>query len=345
MTRGLTRWGVAGTGAIARRTMPDLRLTENIEVVAVSSRSQATADGFAAEFGVPHAYGEFDAMLADPDVDVVYICTPHGAHFAMVEKAIAAGKHVLCEKPLTVNGARARCLAALAVRRNVFLMEAMWMKFNPTIVALQAAITRGSIGAVRHVQAGFGFVAPDEPSNRLWQVDQGGGALLDVGIYPITLAHSFLGRPESVTVSGSIRSDGVDAHAIATLSGHGALAQIAASIDHVIAPSASVGAEAGFALVGLPFWCADSFQIFPTNGPEPRTVSFELEGSGYVPMFRATSTAILEGATECAIHPLSATIEVLEVIDQMRCKLLDLEYPRRARPFLPWEGGADPPGT
>jgi len=128
-----TRWAVAGTGGITARTLPDLALTENVEVVAVSSRTQQRADTFASEFGIPRSYGTYQAMLADPDVDLVYICTPNGSHFAMAADAIQAGKHVLCEKPLTVNTAQASRLADLAQERNVFLMEAMWMKFNPAV--------------------------------------------------------------------------------------------------------------------------------------------------------------------------------------------------------------------
>ena len=338
MKQAVTRWGVAGTGDIARQTLPDLRLAENVEVLAVSSRSQANAERFATDFGVPRAFGDFRELLADDEVDVVYICTPPGAHLSMVEQAIEAGKHVLCEKPLTINAAQARRLAALAVREKVFLMEAMWTKFNPTIIALQEAIAAGSIGAVRHIQGGFGFVAP--ASNWLWSVEQGGGALLDVGVYPITLAHLFMGRPQSLLASGSIRQDGIDAHAMVTLTGGDAIAQVAASLDHVIAPTASVAGDSGYIVIGPPFWRPASFQVFPENAREPTTVPFELEGAGYVPMFRATSSAILAGAIESAIHPLSATIDVLEVIDHVRSKLLDVEYPDRPRPFLPWEEGA-----
>ena len=154
---GKTRWAVAGTGSIAARTLPDLALTENVEVIAVSSRTQQRADTFASEFGIPRAYGAYQAMLADPDVNVVYICTPHGAHFAMTAQAIRAGKHVLCEKAFTVNAAQARQLAALARERNVFLMEAMWMKFNPTVQRLREIVGAGTIGAVRHITAAMGF--------------------------------------------------------------------------------------------------------------------------------------------------------------------------------------------
>ena len=131
-----TRWGIAGTGWISRTTIKDLRLVENIEVVAVSSRQQETADAFASEEGIERAYGDYARMLEDPDIDVIYIGTPHGSHHPMAVAALEAGKHVLGEKPLGVDAGQARELAELASQRGLFLMEAMWMKFNPMIQAL-----------------------------------------------------------------------------------------------------------------------------------------------------------------------------------------------------------------
>ena len=205
-----TRWAVAGTGGITARTLPDLALTENLEVVAVSSRTQPRADTFASEFGIPRSYGTYQAMLADPDVDLVYICTPNGSHFAMAAQAIQAGKHVLCEKPLTVNAAQASRLADLAQERNVFLMEAMWMKFNPAVQRLREIVNAGTIGTVRHITTGMGFPAPSTAS-RFWSAEQGGGALLDLGVYVITFAQMFLAEAGDITVSsvlGRVREDG-----------------------------------------------------------------------------------------------------------------------------------------
>jgi len=238
-----TRWAVAGTGGITARTLPDLALTENLEVVAVSSRTQPRADTFASEFGIPRSYGAYQAMLADPDVDVVYICTPNGSHFAMAAQAVRAGKHILCEKPLTVNAAQARRLADLAREHNVFAMEAMWMKFNPAVQRLREIVEAGTIGAVRHITTGMGFPAP-AAAGRFWSAEQGGGALLDLGVYVITFAEMFLAEAGEVTVQS--------------------------------------------------------------------------------------------GWTEHPAHPLSATIRTLELIDEVRRRLLDTHYPARGA-LDPWD--------
>ncbi len=317
-----TRWGIAGTGWISRHTLRDLRLVENVEVVAVSSRDDERAAAFATEEGIGRAYGSYDAMLADPDVDVVYVCTPHGAHFPMVAAAVAAGKHVLCEKALTLDAEQARSLAALAQDAGVFLMEAMWMKFNPAVRALAERLEAGAIGDVRWVQAGFGFPVPRDPTSRFWDAEQGGGALLDVGIYPVTLAHLLLGRPTSVSVTGAAEPDGVDTRAFVTLVTALGTAQLATSIEHVVTPSASVSGTTGFAELGTRFWMTDSFTLWPEGaGPgaaPPEQVQVPLEGIGYVPMFRHVSECVQAGLTESPVHPLAATVEVLETIDEVR---------------------------
>ena len=326
MAEPRTRWGIAGTGWISRTTIKDLRLTENVEVVAVSSRLQETADAFAAEEGIERAYGDYAWMLEDPDIDIVYIGTPHGSHCPMAFAAIEAGKHVLAEKPLGVDAAQAGELADLAEQRGVFLMEAMWMKFNPMIRALQRTIAEGAIGEVRWVQAAFGFGVPYDPASRFWDPAQGGGALLDVGIYPITLAQLFTGKPERISAEGTINPDGVDKRVLINLTGNDVQAQLSTSIEHMLTPRATIAGTAGFIDVDMPFWMSGGFMVWPEGarpgGPEPYEVREPIEGVGYVPMFRAVGQAVLDGLTECEIHPLSATIEVLDTIDEVRRQLL-----------------------
>ncbi len=339
---GKTRWAVAGTGSIAARTLPDLALTENTEVIAVSSRTQQRADTFASDVGIPRAYGAYQTLLADPDVDIVYICTPHGSHFTMTAQAIQAGKHVLCEKAFTVNAAQARQLAGLARDHNVFLMEAMWMKFNPTVQRLREIVGAGTIGAVRHITAAMGFPAP-ATSTRFWSAEQGGGALLDLGVYAITFAEMFLAEAGEVTVSsvlGRVREDGVDTRALMTLTAGEAAAQLATSIEHTVIPTASIAGTDGFILVDMPFWVPKGFDVYPRGlgpgAPPPTRVETGTEGTGYVPMFRAVSEAVQSGWTEHPAHPLSATISALELVDDVRRQLLDTHHPARGA-LDPWD--------
>jgi predicted dehydrogenase len=320
-----TRWGIAGTGSISRTTIKDLRLVENVEVVAVSSRQQETADAFAAEEGIERAYGDYARMLEDPDIDVIYIGTPHGSHHPMAVAALEAGKHVLGEKPLGVDATEARELADLANARGLFLMEAMWMKFNPMIRTLQKTVADGAIGELRWMQAGFGFAVPYDPANRFWDPEQGGGALLDVGIYPITLTQLFTGPPDRISSEGTINPDGVDKRVLINLIGGEVQAQLSTSIEHMLTPRATLAGTAGFIDVDMPFWMSGGFTVWPQGapgGPASYEVREPIEGIGYVPMFRHTSQCVLDGLLESPLHPLSATIEVLDTIDEVRRQLM-----------------------
>jgi predicted dehydrogenase len=187
-------WAVVGTGGISRTTAGDLHLTENLDLVAVASRTIDNAAAFAADFEVPRAYGDYDAMF-DDDVDVVYIGTPIATHAELARRALLAGKHVLVEKAFTQTAAEARALAALAAEQGRFLMEAMWMRFNPVMELVLDEVADGAIGDVRTVQAGFGIPFP--ATWNIWRPELGGGALLDMGVYPLTLAHLFLGPPDT----------------------------------------------------------------------------------------------------------------------------------------------------
>ena len=326
MAEPRTRWGIAGTGWISQTTIKDLRLVENIEVVAVSSRLQETADSFAATEGIERAYGDYARMLEDPDIDVIYIGTPHGSHFPMAVAALEAGKHVLGEKPLGVDAGQARELADLAQQRGLFLMEAMWMKFNPMIRTLQKTVAGGAIGELRWMQAGFGFAVPYDPANRFWDPEQGGGALLDVGIYPITLTQLFTGPPDRITSEGTINPDGVDKRVLVNLTGGEVQAQLSTSIEHMLTPRATLAGTTGFIDIDMPFWMSGGFTVWPEGarpgGPASYDVRETIEGVGYVPMFRHASQCVLDGLLESPIHPLAATIEVLDTIDEVRRQLL-----------------------
>ncbi|THG31639.1 Gfo/Idh/MocA family protein [Naasia lichenicola] len=325
-TKSVVRWAIVGTGGIARRTLGDLRLTENAEVVAVCSRKQETADAFAAETGIGRAYGDFDALLGDDDVDALYIGIPHGKHFEYAQRALRAGKHVLCEKPLTMTADEARELQALARENGVFLMEAMWMKYTPSMRKALELVESGTIGEPRFVQAGLGYPVPADGPQRFWVAELGGGALFDMGVYTIALAHLFLGTPDSVRASGVMRADGVDLYESVILGyPSGAQAQLTTSITFWIPPAGSLGGTGGSISFGEPLFSPATLRVAYGTPPTPPTVEnleFEKEGAGYVPMFRAAGEAILRGELEEPLHPMSVTIEVLEIMERVRDELI-----------------------
>ena len=317
---GRLGWAVVGTGGISRTTAGDLHLTENLDLVAVASRTIENASEFAAEFEVPRAYGDLYALLDDADVDVVYIGTPIGTHASIAQEALLAGKHVLVEKAFTTTAAEARALAALAAEQGRFLMEAMWMRFNPAIELVLDEVADGAVGDVLSVQAGFGIPFPK--TWNIWRPELGGGALLDMGVYPLTLAHLVLGAPDTLEATGEIRADGLDITASTLLGyGDGRFAHALTSLAGPVNPVAAIGGTEGIIAFDAPFFATDTFNVVLWPDMESRTETVELEGAGYVPMFRAVCEAIEDGLLEHPLRPLRDTIDVLKTMDEVRRQL------------------------
>lgn len=319
-TTRIIRWGIIGTGGIVPSVLPDLRRVEGCEVIAVASRTQERADEFAAAHGIPRGFGDLDAMLALPELDAVYIATPHPMHAAGARAAILAGKHVLCEKPMTMTADDARELQALAAEHGVFLMEAMWTVFNPTILRAQEIIASGAIGEPMLVQAGMGFTAPPF-LERFWRADLGGGPLFDMGVYPVTLAHLVLGAPRSVTTRGRMRPDGVDlTEAMIFEYDSGAVAQITTSMEFHVPAVASIGGTTGWLVIQAPFHAATTITVQTGTYPDlvVETTQTPLEGRGYTPMIRGVAEAIGEGLLEHPLRPLSETIAVIASLERVR---------------------------
>jgi predicted dehydrogenase len=309
-----------GTGGIARTTVADLHLTDELELVGVASRDPHRAAAFAAEFEVPTAYQSYEQLFDDDGVDVVYIGTPISTHAEIAERALRAGKHVLVEKAFATTAAEARTVTEVARERKRFLMEAMWMRFNPAISQMLDDVAGGIIGDVRTVQAGFGIPLP--PSFNIWRPELGGGALLDMGVYAITLAHLLLGVPQDVHAVGEMRSDGLDiTDSVFLRYDDGRFAQAVTSLVGFVNPVASIGGTRGFITFDRPFMSSGEYRVETPGTGAPTTVRVELEGNGYVPMFRAVSHAVTDGLLEHPLRPLASTIAVLSTMDEIRRQL------------------------
>ena len=206
------KWGIAGTGRIAQQFAQDFEHVPNGQLVAVSSRSQNSADEFASKFGIAAAHAGYEHLLADPEVDAVYIASPHSCHYQNTADAIAAGKHVLCEKPFTINPQQCLDLIALAEKSDVFMMEAMWTYFLPAIHKAQQWVKQGRIGKLRQIKADFGYPQlPFDPKRREYDADLAGGCLLEMGIYPVALADLFMQQdPVDMQVLAHMAPNGVE---------------------------------------------------------------------------------------------------------------------------------------
>ncbi|MQA24254.1 MAG: gfo/Idh/MocA family oxidoreductase [Micromonosporaceae bacterium] len=218
VSSGRFGWGILATGGIARAFTRDL-LRHGHRVVAVGSRNVESARAFATEFGIGHAHGSYEALVADPDVDIVYVATPHNLHAANATAGLEHGKHVLVEKPFTVTAPEARAVVDLARSRQLLVMEAMWTRFLPHMAFVRSVVAGGRLGAIRSLHADHAQRLPSDPAHRLNNLNLAGGALLDLGAYPLSFAHDILGAPVEVTAIGVMKDTGVDA-AVATILRH-----------------------------------------------------------------------------------------------------------------------------
>lgn len=315
------RWGVIGAGRITASTVPDLQRVDGFEVAAIASRTGAGADRLATEIGRP-VVTEIDAVLADATIDALYVATPFATHAAIVRAGLEAGKHVVVEKPLATSEAEVTELFALATGRGRFLMEGMWMKFNPVHSRLMSLIDSGAIGEPRSVRAGFGFPRPDDGGSR-WDVLRNGSTRLDQGIYAVTLAHSMLGEPRSVTGRAVARADGLD------LAGHftldyddGRFAHGAHSMLEFADPTATITGTTGWITIPGMFWAAKALELHNEGWDRmfehPERIDLPWNGNGYVPMFEAVRDALTAGWLQHPVHDAEQTIAVYRTLDALR---------------------------
>jgi len=313
---GTVRWGIVGPGRIAQNVVRDFRQVPGAAVVAVASRSAERARAFADEHQIPAAYGSYGEVVAADDVDALYIATPHPQHHAVALAAIAAGKAVLVEKTFTATVAGAEEVVAAARQHRVFAMEAMWTRFQPAIVAARELIADGAIGEVRQVQADLGVDRPFDPGDRLYDPAQGGGALLDLGVYVVSFAQHFLGTPDRVAVSGSLAPTGVDAEA-GLLLGYddGRAAALLVSIRHHTPGAARIQGTEGWIEVQPRFHHPRTI-VLHRRGKDPETLTREPTGGGYAHELGEVTEGVLAGRTESAVMPLEDTLAVQRVLNE-----------------------------
>ncbi len=309
-----------GAGWMGNAIAGDFALCEGVELRALGSRRLDAGRAWAHERGIPVVVST-EELVARDDIDVVYIATPNHNHHALALHAIAAGKGVLVEKAFTMTEAEAVELVAAASAAGVFLMEAMWMRFNPAIRAIQQRVAAGEIGETRTVLASFGFPVPPG-DHRLWDPARGGGSLLDQGVYPLSLAQLFLGEPTSVAATGSTlghdgAETGVDTE-LGMLLGYagGQQSVLASSLRAALPLSASVCGTEGRIDIHEAFWSDTSYTLRTPDGravqhTEPR------EGNGYVPMLRAVREAIEGGWHEHPLNPLSESVTLMRTTDRV----------------------------
>jgi predicted dehydrogenase len=323
------RWGIAGTGRIASDFAEDLALLPGARLAAVGSRSQESADAFADRFGIPNRHVGYENLAADPEVDAVYVAVPHTGHCDVVLTAIAGGKAVLCEKPFSVNAGEAERMVAAAAAAGVPLMEAMWVRFLPHFIALRELLGEGAVGEVRSFTGDRGALLSTDPEHRVLNPALAGGALLDLGVYPVSLASMVFGgrAPERIEALMRPAVTGVDAQ-ISMLFGYesGAHALISTALDTQSANQVSVVGTAG--RIDLPEVWSRSGPLFLTTyeGGESRVYAFEHEGNGLRHQAGEVGRLLRAGLTESPVIPWQETVDVMRTMDRVR-EAAGLRYP------------------
>ncbi len=309
------RWGIIGSGLIAHTFARDLAFIDDGVVAAVGSRSAESADAFGDEFDVPRRYDSYEALVSDDGVDAVYVATPHPMHFANASLALEHGKPVLVEKAFTMNGREARDLVALARSKKLFMMEAMWTRFLPHVVALREIVARGVLGELVSFEADHGKWFEPDPGFRLFDRELGGGAVLDLGVYPVSFASMLLGTPERIAALIEPAFTGVDGQVSMVFSyPSGAQSILSCTSLARTATRACVSGTLARVEIEGDFYAPTSFTLIAKGGERER-FSFETRGRGLHYQAQEVARCLREGCLESDAMPLDESVTVMETID------------------------------
>lgn len=320
------RWGILGTGKIAHQFAAALRRLPDGELIAAGSRSAASAARFADELGISRRYQSYAELVSDPEVEVIYVATPHSCHAENTRLALNAGKAVLCEKPLTISAAQARAAVQLARERKLFLMEAMWTRCFPLMKKLRELLTSGAIGEVRQLTADFGFRAQYQDEPRLFGPEFGGGALLDVGVYPVSLASMLFGPPTQIVGTANLGPTGVDEEAALILTHRGGeMAILHTAIRLETAQEAIITGTQGRLRIHCPWWRPVAMLLSRDRKPDER-FDFPLTGNGYEYEAQEVMDCLRSGKLESTLMPIDESLTIMETLDAIRAQW-GLKYP------------------
>ena len=326
---GPIRWGILGTGGIARAFAQGLAETPGAVLAAVGSRTLPSAQAFAGEFGAHAAYGSYAELAGANGVDIIYIGTPHPMHAENAMLALRGGKAVLCEKPFTINRREAAQVVDLAREKKLFLMEAMWTRFMPALAEVRRIVASGEIGEVHQLHADFGFASTRDPAHRVNNRELGGGALLDLGIYPLSIASALMGPIADVQAQALLGDSGVDLATGFTLRHTGGGMSICSCSLQARTPcELTVSGSLGHVRMNSMFHLSTSVTVTIANGAA-RTVATPFLGNGYVHEAIEAGRCLREGLLESPGMPHDETLALMGVLDTIR-QQVGVHYPSDA---------------
>jgi predicted dehydrogenase len=323
------RWGILGAGRIARKFASDLKLVENAELIAIGSRGKQSADEFNKEFPVKYSHYSYLDLVQNPEVDVIYIATPHNLHYENTLLCLDHNKAVLCEKPFAMNSKQAIEMIEKAREKKLFLMEALWTKFHPHYIKVQEMIGQGALGEIKAVLANFGFKPIAPVPARLFDPALGGGTVMDIGIYNVFIAMSILGKPDHIDAVITPASTGVDEQcAIVFKYKSGALAQLFSTFSSNLATEANIcGTEGRIRLTSRFYEPSSTIEFYPDKMDSQQIIPVEKEpGFGYQYEARHVNDCLRKGLTESLIISSADTLLLMETLDKIR-KVAGIHYP------------------
>jgi predicted dehydrogenase len=327
------RWGILGAGKIARKFAADLAFVQNASLVAVGAREKQSADVFAKEFSIPNVHGSYESLAQDPEVDVIYVATPHGFHYEHVLLCLGHKKAVLCEKAFAINSTQAKEMIDFASLQNTFIMEAFWTKFLPHYNLVKKIIADGKVGTIQNIIAEFGFKPTPPIAQRIHDPLLGGGSLLDIGLYPVFLTLDILGRPDQIEAIMTPAYTGVDDQiAIQFKYNDGKLAQLFSSFTSNMATGADINGDAGRIRLTHRFHGpTTNVEFYPTTVDTKQEVALEtVKGNGYEYEAQHVTDCLLAGLTESPVMKHADTLLLMETLDRIREKA-GIVYPHDKR--------------
>ncbi|UNK71871.1 Gfo/Idh/MocA family oxidoreductase [Microbacterium sp. H1-D42] len=322
------RWGILATGGIAAAFASDLR-TAGLDLVAVGSRSQESADAFAARFDIPRAHGSYQALVADPDVDIIYVATPHPMHHEDARLALEHGKHALVEKSFTLNRDEAEGLQRLAAEKGLIVMEAMWTRYLPHMVRIREIIAEGTLGEIRAVSADHTQNLPTDLTHRLNAIELGGGALLDLGVYPISFIWDVLGEPATIQATARLIETGADAEVATIMTHAGGAISTSLSSSRTSGPNQAVvlGTAARIEIDRV-WYAPTSFRVVDAHGTVLEEYTSSVEGRGMQYQAFAAEGAVAHGDPSGALLalPVAESVGIMGTLDEIR-RQIGVSYP------------------
>ena len=313
------KWGIIGLGNIAHQFAADLLLVENVDLLAVASRDILKADEFASKYNAAKSYDSYEALFTDQEVDIVYIATPHDSHAELSIKALEKGKHVLCEKPIALSYKDAERMIEASKKHKKFFMEAFWTRFIPAVQDVLAKVESGIIGEANYIKADFAFIGNDVEGSRLFDKNRGGGALFDIGVYPLFLSYILFGIPKEIIAKAVYHKNGIDLQTSMILQYEKAQAVLHSSIVSESDMKALISGTQGRIELNSPWFMANGYSVFKEE--QESVYSLPTLGKGYAHEIIECQNCIQNNQIESKLWSHQNSLDLSKIVEEVKTQI------------------------